>query len=378
MRPNGWDDDAQWMVGLAVEIDRTSAVPIYRQIVERLRELILTGALPEGTRLPPERSLAAVLTVNRSTVVHAYRDLAVSGLIDQRVGSGSRVAVLEPDHPERSAVVPWWQTLPPWRSGRPPALLEELAAVERRDRIAFVAGIPPPDPSPHGDLGRCVARVAKITERSGLRRKRGSSLREAIAGTLALPRRAQRAADVLVLTGSTQGIALVAQTLAEPGDEIVVEAPTYPGALQIFAVQGLRAVAVPVDESGLRVDHLEAVLSARRPRFIYTMPALHNPTGVTLSEARRERLIALAARAGVPIVEDDPYGDLAPAHSTPLVARNPAGVIHLGSFSKTIAPSLRLGYACAPRTIYERLRVRKQAGDLATSMYVQAAVRDYC
>ncbi|MGD0471656.1 MAG: PLP-dependent aminotransferase family protein [Candidatus Velthaea sp.] len=372
MMRNGWSD-------LAVEIDRTSAVPIYRQIVERLRELILTGALPEGTRLPPERSLAAVLTVNRSTVVHAYRDLAVSGLIDQRVGSGSRVAVLEPDHPERSAVVPWWQTLPPWRSGRPPALLEELAAVERRDRIAFVAGIPPPDPSPHGDLGRSFARVAENHRAvAGYGESEGyPPLREAIAERLRFRGVRSTAADVLVLTGSTQGIALVAQALAEPGDEIVVEAPTYPGALQIFAVQGLRAVAVPVDESGLRVDHLEAVLSARRPRFIYTMPALHNPTGVTLSEARRERLIALAARAGVPIVEDDPYGDLAPAHSTPLVARNPAGVIHLGSFSKTIAPSLRLGYACAPRTIYERLRLRKQAGDLATSMYVQAAVRDY-
>src|SRR5450631_767744 len=126
MMRNGWSD-------LAIEIDRTSIVPIYRQIVERLREQILAGALPEGTRLPPERTLATNLTVNRSTVVHAYRDLAVAGLIDQRVGSGSRVAALQPHHLERNTAVPWWATLPRPRSGQFPALLGELAAVERGD-----------------------------------------------------------------------------------------------------------------------------------------------------------------------------------------------------------------------------------------------------
>ena len=185
------------------------------------------------------------------------------------------------------------------------------------------------------------------------------------------------ARDVMMLTGSTQGISLVAQSLAEPGDEIVVEAPTYPGALQIFQIHGLRAIPVPVDEAGVRVDHIEAILRTRRPRFIYTMPSLHNPTGVTLSEERRERLLTLARRWGVPLVEDDPYGELAQSTFAPLIARGSDDVIYLSSFSKTIAPSLRLGWMVAPRTIYDRLLLRKQSYDMATSMYIQAGVDDF-
>jgi len=368
MMRNGWSDPA-------VEIDRKSVVPIYRQIVERLREQILTGALPQGTRLPPERSLAVTLAVNRSTIVHAYRDLAAAGLIDQRVGSGSRVAQLRPGHAEQSVVLPWWVSLPPRRAGQHP----ELAATDRSDRIAFVQGVPPAQPSPLADLARSFARagddpnsVLSYGEGEGYR-----PLRETLAARMRLRGAKIDVRDVLVLTGSTQGLALVAQSLAEPGDEIIVEAPTYPGALQVFGIHGLRTIPIAVDEDGLRVDHLEAVLSTRRPRFIYMMPSLHNPTGVTLSEDRRERLIALALRAGVPIVEDDPYGDLAAARCAPLVAYNADYVIYLSSFSKTIAPSLRLGWLCAPRTVYERLLLRKQSSDLATSMYVQAGVWDY-
>ena len=214
-------------------------------------------------------------------------------------------------------------------------MLGELAAVEHGDRIAFVQGVPPAEPSPLADLAASFARVGgdvnyvlSYGDSEGY-----APLREAIAERM----RARGcedvdARDVMVLTGSTQGITLVAQSLAEPGDEIVVEAPTYPGALQIFQIHGLRAIQVPVDEAGARVDHIEAILRTRRPRFIYTMPSLHNPTGVTMSAERRERLVTLARRWGVPIVEDDPYGELAPAAIPPLVARGAEYVIYLSSF----------------------------------------------
>lgn len=179
-----------------------------------------------------------------------------------------------------------------------------------------------------------------------------------------------------MLTGSTQGIMIVAQSLAEPGDEIIVESPSYPGALQIFQICGLRAIPVPVDEDGMRVDHVEAVLRTRRPRFIYTMPSLHNPTNATMNNDRRIRLTTIAQRAGVPIVEDDPYGPLAPT-AVPLVGTAPESVVYLSTFSKTIAPSLRVGWLVAPHVILERLLLRKQAYDMATSLYVQAAIVDY-
>jgi DNA-binding transcriptional MocR family regulator len=202
-------------------------------------------------------------------------------------------------------------------------------------------------------------------------------LRQAIAHRMKLRGAQTQPKDVIVLTGSTQGIMVVAQSLAEPGDEIIVETPSYPGALQIFQICGLRAIPVPVDEDGMRVDHVEAILRTRRPRFIYTMPSIHNPTSYTMNADRRERLVTLARRAGIPIIEDDPYGELANHGLTPLAGLAPDYVVYLSTFSKTIAPSLRVGWLQAPRTILERLLLRKQALDMATSLYVQAAITDY-
>jgi DNA-binding transcriptional MocR family regulator len=370
MRELGWPS-------VMPTIDRDSIVPIYQQIYEELREAILAGTLPESTRLPPERALADKLSVNRSTIVHAYRELVADGLIEQRVGSGSRVARNVGQTP-RSADVPWWVTLPPWRVGSFPQVLGELAATFHGERISFVQGVPPFEPSPLGELAKSFERVAgdpnyvlTYGDSEG-----HAPLREAIAARMRARGCSTDSREVLILTGSTQGISLVAQSLAEPGDEIIVEQPTYPGALQIFQIAGLRAIPVSVDEDGMRVDHVEAILRTRRPRFIYTMPTLHNPTGVTMNADRRERLVKLAERARVPIVEDDPYGELAKA-APPLVAQSPNYVIHLSTFSKTIAPSLRLGWITAPRTIYERLLLRKQSYDMATSLYVQAGVCDY-
>ncbi len=158
MRLAGWPE-------IAAQLDRDSIVPIYRQIYEHLRDGILSGALPESTRLPPERRLAELLAVNRSTIVHAYRELVADGLLEQRVGSGSRVASPLPESSnDRQAGVPWWVTLPPWRVGEFPAILGELAAApepagEDGRRIAFVQGVPPVSPSPLEELSESFARV---------------------------------------------------------------------------------------------------------------------------------------------------------------------------------------------------------------------------
>jgi len=366
--------------GLLPELDRDSIVPLYRQIYELLREAILAGTLPESTRLPPERTMAHRLAVNRSTIVHAYRELVNDGLIEQRVGSGSRVVPrLRGGQPERGAGVPWWVTLPPWRVGEFPNILGELAAKHEPGRISFVQGVAPDEPSPLAELAKSFARVARdprfvlsYGDSEGY-----EPLRDNIAARMnARGATTVTPGSIIVLTGSTQGIAIVAQSLAEPGDEIIVESPSYPGALQVFQINGLRAISVPVDDDGMRVDHVEAVLRTRRPRFIYTMPSLHNPTNATMNADRRERLATIARRAGVPIVEDDPYGPLA-SGGVPLVALAPDHVVYISTFSKTVAPSLRVGWLAAPRTILERLLLRKQAYDMATSLYVQAAIADY-
>ena len=375
MRDIGWSASTP-------TIDRANGVPIYQQIYEDLKEAILAGALPESSRLPTERALADRLGVNRSTVVHAYRELVADGLIEQRVGSGSRVARSFPDaRPERGAHVPWWITLPPWQVGSFPTVLGELASPQQGDRIAFIAGVPPPEPSPLPELAASFARAAARAGDAMLAygdSEGWAPLRDTIAERMkrrgAVVDGARRArADGI----HARGLRSLLRSLAERGDEIIVEAPTYPGALQIFQIAGLRAIPVPLDEDGMRVDHVEAVLRSRRPRFIYTMPSWHNPTGVTMSQRRRERLTTVARRARVPIVEDDPYGELVTSPASPLIASSRDDVVYLSSFSKTIAPSLRLGWLVAPRTIFERLLLRKQSYDMATSSYFQVAIMDY-
>src|SRR5215469_17687591 len=210
-------------VGLLPELDRDSIVPLYRQIYEHLREAILAGTLPESTRLPPERTLAERLAVNRSTIVHAYRELVNDGLIEQRVGSGSRVVPqLRGGQPERAAGVPWWVTLPPWRVGEFPNVLGELAAKPEPGRISFVQGVAPDEPSPLGELAHSFERVARdprfvlsYGDSEGYEPLRGAiaaRMNARGANTIA-PR------NVIVITGSTQGIMIVSQSLAEPGDE---------------------------------------------------------------------------------------------------------------------------------------------------------------
>jgi len=206
-------------------VDRASIVPLYRQIYEGLRESILAGKMPESTRLPPERSLAHHLAVNRSTVVHAYRELVADGLIEQKVGSGSRVVpTVRQGQPERTAAVPWWVTLPPWRVGEFPAILGELAAKQEPGRISFVQGVAPDRPSPLAGLAKSFARIAKDAR---FVHSYGDSegyepLRAAIAARMTLRGARTGAQDVIVLTGSTQGIMVLAQSLAEPGDAVLL------------------------------------------------------------------------------------------------------------------------------------------------------------
>jgi GntR family transcriptional regulator / MocR family aminotransferase len=170
---------------------------------------------------------------------------------------------------------------------------------------------------------------------------------------------------------------LISQVLARPGDAVIVEHPTYLGLLNTLSAQGLRAVGAPVDDDGLVVDALEPLILAQRPRFIYTIPAFQNPTGVCLSLARRAALLDLAARHRIPVIEDDIYGRLAYESPPPqaLYSEDHDGlVVHLSSFSKTLLPGARIGYIAATPQLIGRLVVAKQADDLCSPPLIQRAI----
>lgn len=186
---------------------------------------------------------------------------------------------------------------------------------------------------------------------------------------------------LLVTNGSQEALYVLADVLLDEGDEVIVEEPTYPGALAAFRSFTDRFTAVPLDEQGLRTDVLEALLEERvargapLPRFVYTIASGHNPAGVTLSEPRRSKLAALAQRFGLPVVEDDPYQlvqlDEGPRPPT-LQSLAPDHVLRLDSFSKILCPGLRLGYASGPPAVLRAMVLHKQASNLHTSTFAQA------
>jgi len=258
----------------------------------------------------------------------------------------------------------------------PSVLREILKVTERPGIISLAGGLPSPKAFPINAFAEACAEVLHKDGQAAL--QYGASegygpLREAVAAMLPWP---VDPAQVLITTGSQQGLDLVAKVLLDPGSRVLVETPTYLGALQAFSPMEPEPVSVASDSEGVVVDDM--VAKAPDARFIYLLPNFQNPTGRTMTEERRAAVSAAAAKAGLPIVEDNPYGELwfdsAPA--LPLTARNPEGCIYLGSFSKVLAPGLRLGFMVAPKAIFPKLLQAKQAADLHSPSFNQRMVHE--
>jgi len=366
-----------------ITIDRTQGVPLYRQIVAQMRALILEGRLPPGSRLPSERVLASHLGLNRTTVVNAYRELAADGLVEGHVGRGTIVS----GRPEQEAQPPpvplAWSGLvrPCVRLLRNPLVEHVADLVSRPDTISLASGVPKTATSPHIHLEQTIHRVASSQAQAlfedspavGLMPLRTElSRRLAMKGFGKLsPRR------ILLVSGSQQGLYLVAQLLLEAGDAVLVEAPTYLGALEAFRAVGARLVEVPMDNQGMRVDAAERLLMHTDVRLIYTIPTFHNPTGAVMGRERRERLLALAQRHQVPILEDDLYGELFYDASPPApigAADREDCVLYLSGISSTLGPGLRLGWLAVPSALVDPLTALRRAMDLHPSNLIQGVV----
>jgi 2-aminoadipate transaminase len=270
----------------------------------------------------------------------------------------------------------------PWTLARraermnPSVIREILKVTERPGIISFAGGLPSPRTFPVEAFAEACAKVLRDDGRSALQYAASEGyapLREAVAAQLPWT---VDPAQVLITTGSQQGLDLVAKILIDSGSRVLVETPTYLGALQAFTPMEPEVVAVGSDAEGVDVDDLAA--KAAGARFFYVLPNFQNPTGRTMTEARRAALSSRAASIGLPIVEDNPYGDLwfdAPPPA-PLTARDPDGCIYLGSFSKVLAPGLRLGFLVAPQAITPKLLQAKQAADLHTPSFNQRVVSE--
>lgn len=257
---------------------------------------------------------------------------------------------------------------------------EILKVTERPEVLSFAGGLPAPEAFPAEALAQAHADVLSRDADAALQygpTEGFSPLRAWIAARMTRRGLPARAEQVIVTTGSQQGIDLVGKALLDPGDLVVVDSPSYLAALQCFSMYEARFASIASDDEGICVDELEAVLRRERVKLIYLVPTFQNPRGTTLSLARRARIAELAREHQVTVLEDDPYGELRyrGAAVPPIAGIDPrAPVIYLGTFSKTLAPGLRLGYAVGDEQILRALTIAKQAADLHSSSLSQRAV----
>lgn len=412
---------------LLVRLDASSPRPLYAQLYDGLREAILTGRLRGGARLPSTRVLAADLGVSRNTVVLAYERLRVEGYVAGRRGGGTRVRPVLPDPPlsakAAGAIAPGAKppaTTPTAAGGAISATRGPLSARAGGDSpraraaadllasrgavlaaagasfpvrsgtppIPFWLGVPALDAFPARLWGRLSARRWR---RGGVVLGDGDpagepALREAIAAYVANARGARCTPDqVFVVSGMQQGVDLAARLLLDPGDAVWVEEPGYPGAHATLRAAGARLVPVPVDEDG--VDVATGERAAPDARMAYVTPSNQFPLGAVLSAARRLALLDWAHRAGAWILEDD-YDSEFRFAGRPLVclqgleaerrgAAEPARVIYIGTFSKTLVPGLRLGYLIVPDALVDAFRAARAAIDRHPPTPLQLVLADF-
>lgn len=369
-------------------ISHAAGTALHRQLYSAIRRAILSGQLRAGARLPSSRQLAAELAISRSTVVNAYDQLLAEGYLEGRVGAGTRVVHTLPDDLVRAAP---WTTLapaPPRGERRLSTLARRIGApligwAQQSDRLrAFQGGMPALDAFPIQLWTQLLERHLRHVPAALL--AGGSTagyppLREAIADYLRTARGVRcEAGQVIVTAGAQQALDLAARLLTDPGDRVLVEDPGYLGARGAFVAAGAKLVPLPVDNDGLDVSACER--EGKAARLLYVCPSHQYPLGVTMSLSRRLALLDWASRNSVWIIEDD-YDSEYRYSSRPLAALqglDRAGrVIYMGTFTKVMFPSLRLGYLVAPPDLVDTFIAARALSDRHSALLDQAALADF-
>jgi 2-aminoadipate transaminase len=344
----------------SISLNPSSDTPIYKQLAEGIGSLIKRHVLRPGDKLPPTRELAGQLGLNRTTVSAAYAALDELGLISGKVGRGSFVAARHPvvtseppdefiaDGPKGASFV----------SSRPAAIDFPLEQFRRFTREVADS----PD----------AANILQLGSARGYPPLRRYLLDEATATGVA-----GTGDDLIITNGCQQALDLIAHVFAAPGNSIAVEDPVYHGMLRAFARSGADMFGVPVDDSGMDVAALEAILERHRPKLVAITPSFQNPTGTTLSLNRRQRIVALAERFDCTVVEIDIYSPLrygGEALPTLKELSRAGNVLLLRSYSKVCFPGLRVGWAIGASGLIARLAEAKEISDLHSDQLSQAVL----
>lgn len=359
-----------------IRIDQTGSASMYLQIANHLATRIQNSTLSAGTKLLPERELAKLLDVSRTTAINAYRLLEERGLVITRVGSGTYVTELSTAN-QQATTIPWEQLFTPQYKSPLSSLLRTLISTPTADEtISLAAGMPDPDFYPLSIIESALTSSKynlNLSDFGHIATEGYLPLRHALA-TWQNQQGIQTSPDyLLIASGSQQSLYLIVKAFIEPRDYVIIESPTYLGAIQILEASGARILSLPQSDH-VNFELLEDYLIRYRPKLMYTIPTFHNPTGRVMSLNDRQELIRLAARYRFVLVEDDPYSHLYYGHQPPpsLKSLDTCGcVIYMGTFSKILFPGLRTGWITAVPQVINRLAQEKQYMDLHSNTLSQ-------
>ena len=372
------------------DVERDGAVSITQQLVTHISELIDSGELAPGERLPATRALAADAGINHLTAVRVYRRLAELGYVTAAVGRGTFVRRRVP-LPAAAASAPGAPLDDDWQHGllalrtasyADEMLRDSLHAPLAGDAIPLGSGYPDPQLCPSQKLGQLAAAIVRDNPRAitdYLQVEGHPELRARLAELGRDAGYATSADEILVTTGARQALDLIARALLGPGDVAVVESPTFAGALASLQATGARVLPLPVDADGVDIDALERIIARHEIKVVALQEGCQNPTGASLSAARRARLLELARTRGFFVLDDGVYATMRfeGAALPRLRAAAPSHVIYVDSLSKTIGGGLRIGWIAASGPVFARLVQLKIDSDIHTAALPQYLAAHY-
>ena len=357
----------------------------YKHLAAFLVGAIQNNRLPHGMTLPSERILATITGLSRTTVRAAYHALALAGLAEVRPNVGT--VVIAASAVTKTSNAAFRRALA--RDGIPITgnfLSDLMRGPARHPVYSFELGMPDPEMLPTSEFQLVLSELVQ-------NRMHAATAYSATEGHVALRERLVTylkqyrgitnigPENVLITTGSIQAISLIANAFIDPGDHVVIEEPTFPGAIDVFTRAKARLLPVPLDANGMQIGDLERSLSgvSKRCKLVYIQPTIQNPTGIIMSAKRRQELCALAYGCNAIILEDDAYGILDPTPGTQALYANrgDASVIYVGTFSKLLAPGLRVGFVVADPGVIRHLMLIKQSADLHSSGLSQLLIEGW-